>query len=84
MTSNNSSTLKTKKIRVIAGSYERILYGIDAKWIKSNIEMFRNAASLYLKRLSTGARPKFPTLETTIYDWVKKLRQEQKVVTCTM
>ncbi|CAG8539753.1 8898_t:CDS:2 [Ambispora gerdemannii] len=37
-TSNNSSTLKTKKFRVIAGSYERILYGIDAKWIKSNEE----------------------------------------------
>ncbi|CAG8447385.1 11020_t:CDS:2 [Ambispora leptoticha] len=38
VTNSDNSPLKTKNFRMIAGSYERILYGIDAKWIKSNEE----------------------------------------------
>ncbi|KAG9286706.1 hypothetical protein G9A89_012256 [Geosiphon pyriformis] len=37
-----SPTLRRESFRIIAGSYERILYGIDAYWIKPEEEGFEN------------------------------------------
>ena len=34
-TDNHETNVITKDFLIIAGSYERILYGIDAHWIKS-------------------------------------------------
>jgi|SRR4051794_25432938 len=37
-TENHENNVITKDFLIIAGSYERILYGIDAHWIKSGEE----------------------------------------------
>ena len=37
-------------------------------------------AKLHIKKLSTGAKPRYPILEIELFKWVKSLRSNQKVV----
>ncbi|CAG8837488.1 20167_t:CDS:1, partial [Cetraspora pellucida] len=52
------------------------------EWIKKKNEL--KTASLFVRRLNTGSRPKYPLLEDELKTWIRSLRSAQNVVSQNM
>ena len=58
-------------------------FGIEPKQVRDwkNKKSGLMCAAPYVKRLNTGARPKYPQLEEKLLEWFRELRRQLKMVT---